>query len=227
MSSERVLFMGDSTMAQYYPRVARIYSDDRPLPYLSASVAAQLGCRPMPHLDGRDGHDHQCAAQYRAVMDGAKDPIYKKIVIGADWPWMFSDADTSANMLGLIADLGELTRSGKLVILISQHPRGSGMDPRALARPFRLHPFDDSIRIPHEQWSARSSLEARDGWASFRLTALANRVGATVINPFDSLCTAARCPAVIDGKPLYTDDYHLRASAAREYATFIDGIVNQ
>lgn len=227
MSSERVLFMGDSTMAQYYPRVVRIYSDDRRRPYLSASVAAQLGCRPMPHLDGKGQHDHQCAAQYRAVMNGAKDPVYKKIVIAADWPWMFGDSDISANMLGLVGDLTGLTRSGKLIILISQHPHGSGMDPHALARPFRLHPFDDSIRIPYEQWTTRSSLEAQDGWASIRLAALANKVGATVINPFDYLCTTARCPAVLDGKPLYTDGYHLRASAAREYATFIDGIVNQ
>jgi SGNH domain-containing protein len=57
-----------------------------------------------------------------------------------------------------------------------------------------------------------------------RLREIAARTGAQVLDPSDSLCAVMRCPSVgEDGLPLYIDSNHLRASSAREHATFIDG----
>jgi hypothetical protein len=51
----------------------------------------------------------------------------------------------------------------------------------------------------------------------------AARTGAKVIDPRSTLCAGMVCPAVgTDGMPLNIDSSHLRASYARERATFID-----
>jgi len=46
-----------------------------------------------------------------------------------------------------------------------------------------------------------------------------------VINPFDYVCTSTKCPVVVAGKPLFRDQWHYRSSVARDYAFFIDAIV--
>jgi hypothetical protein len=132
------------------------------------------------------------------------------------------------NLPEFTSDIHALRESGKPIIFISVQPHSKLMDPLALAKPsLRLNPFDDGSNIPKELWRDRSSLENQDKHVALRLNEFANQVGATVINPFDYFCTKVKCPVVIDGKPLYRDDYHYRASATRDYATFIDGIVNQ
>jgi hypothetical protein len=58
-----------------------------------------------------------------------------------------------------------------------------------------------------------------------RLRELAARSGAAVLDPADWLCSASSCPtADADGRPLYKDESHLRASFARRLEA-LDGYV--
>jgi hypothetical protein len=91
LSPQSVLFMGDSVMAQYYPRVARLYADADRLPRYSALFAAKPGCRPLRRGEAVNTKNYGCDAYYVAVISTAKDPIYRRIVIAANWQTMFAD----------------------------------------------------------------------------------------------------------------------------------------
>jgi peptidoglycan/LPS O-acetylase OafA/YrhL len=224
-SADSVLFVGDSTMAQYFPRLERLYSSVDRRPYLSAYYVARPGCRPVPNGEALNTKNFECDAYYRAVMRLAADPIYKKIVISANWTAILSPVSPAQNLQGLSADIGTLRALGKSIVLIALPPRSDIFDPLGMARSLRLHPFDDGKNWPQQLWVDESSLRARDLAVSKRTEELAQSVGATLIDPLGSLCVAGACPVIIDHKPLYMDEYHLRASTARQYATFMDRIV--
>jgi peptidoglycan/LPS O-acetylase OafA/YrhL len=227
-SPQSVLFMGDSFMAQYYPRVAELYADRDKLPRYSALFAAKPGCRPIPHGEGVNTKNYGCDAYYVAVMRTARDPIYRKIAIAANWQTMFSDKVGSENLSKFTADVMALKQLGKDIVLISLHPYSSLFDPLQLAKPLRLALFSrDAQQIPQNLWQDRQQLERQDQDTEARLADLARAVGATVVDPFDYLCSTAKCPVVLAGKPLYRDEWHYRASVARDDATFIDAIVQQ
>jgi peptidoglycan/LPS O-acetylase OafA/YrhL len=227
LSPQSVLFIGDSFMAQYYPRVAQLYADRTKLPRYSALFAAKPGCRPIPHGEAVNTKNYGCDAYYVAVMRTARDPTYRRIVIAANWQTMFSDKVGTNNLSQFTADIKALRQLGKDVVFISLHPFSSLFGPLQLAKPFRLAPFSrDAQLMPQNLWQDRPPLERQDQEAMARLADLASAVGATVIDPFDYFCTSARCPVVVAGKPLYRDEWHYRASVTRERATFIDAIVD-
>jgi peptidoglycan/LPS O-acetylase OafA/YrhL len=226
LSPQSVLFIGDSLMAQYYPRVAVLYSDRDKLPRYSALFVAKPGCRPIPHGEAVNTRNYGCDAYYVAVMRTAKDPVYREIVIAANWEAMFSDKVGTENLSEFTADIKALKQLGKDIVLISLHPHSSLFDPLQLAKPFRFALFSrDAQRIPQNLWHDRPQLERQDQEVTARLADLARAVGATMVDPFDYFCTAAKCPVVVAGKPLYRDEWHYRASVTRDYATFIDAIV--
>jgi SGNH domain (fused to AT3 domains) len=226
LTPQTVLFMGDSFMAQYYARVAERYADRDKLPRYSALFAAKPGCRPIPHGEAVNTKNYGCDAYYVAVMRTAKDPICRRIVIAANWHTVFSDKVGTENLSEFTADIKALKQLGKEIVFISPHPYSSLFDPLQLAKPFRLTLFSrDAQRIPQNLWHDRPQLERQDQEATARLAVLARAVGATVIDPFDYFCTSAKCPVVVAGKPLYRDEWHYRSSVVRDYATFIDAMV--
>jgi hypothetical protein len=227
-SPQSVLFMGDSVMAQYYPRVARLYAERDNLPLYSTLFAAKPGCRPLPHGETVNTRNYGCDAYYVAVMRTARDPIYHRIVIAANWQTMFSDRVDPQSLSEFRADVMALKRLGKDIVLIALQPHSNRFDPLWLAKPVRLSLFSrDSQLIPENLWQDRQQLEQQDQEETTRLARFAGAVGATLINPFDYLCTSTQCPIVVAGKPVYRDMWHYRASVTRDHATFIDLIVQR
>jgi len=227
LNPQSVLFIGDSIMAQYYPRVARLYADPHKLPYYSSFFAAKPGCRPIPHGEAVNTKNYGCDAYYEAVMRTAQDSIYRKIVISANWQAIFSDKVGAENLSKLTADIRRLRQLGKDIVLIALQPHSDLVDPLQLAGPLRLALFSrHSEWIPQNLWRDRQQLEQQDREATARLADFARAVGATVINPFDYVCTSTECPVIVAGNPLYRDQWHYRSSVVRDYASYIDAIVD-
>ena len=225
---ESVLFFGDSMMTQYYPRAVKIYSNNGNVPHYSAVFASRNHCRPMPYTDlTSEPENIKCNDYYRAAIKLAKDPIYKKIVIAGFWPHAFSDNYVESNFQQFIADLALLKQSGKEIFLISMIPHSPKFNPTNLAHAFRLISLNSVVGISENVWLDRSQLEINDSSSFNYLSSIASKSGATLINPYDYFCPAGRCPVLINLKPIHMDDTHIRASYAREYATFIDEIVNK
>jgi hypothetical protein len=70
---------------------------------------------------------------------------------------------------------------------------------------------------------ARTDVLAEYSQVRARLTELGRSAGATVIDPFDSLCPDDTCPTFTSsGEPLYRDTTHLRPFFVRDRGGFID-----
>ena len=84
---------------------------------------------------------------------------------------------------------------------------------RLLARP----------KIPESP--TRAQMEKFVGKISEKVQRVAVAAGARVIKPLDYLCDRDVCPIVgQDGRLMYYDYGHLRASYVRDHATYIDQI---
>src|SRR5262249_37577959 len=98
---------------------------------------------------------------------------------------------------------------------------GQEFSPTSLLRGSRL----DHLEYRSDAGHAVDESVARGKYLQVNavVTAIAARHGATVLDPFDSFCSASKCPLVDDdGTPLYKDSAHVTASRARESAVFID-----
>jgi hypothetical protein len=71
----------------------------------------------------------------------------------------------------------------------------------------------------------RAQMEKFVGKISEKVQHVAEAAGARVIKPLDYLCDRDVCPIVgQDGRLMYYDYGHLRASYVRDHATYIDQI---
>lgn len=232
--SDRVtLFVGDSHMEQYWPRVKAAIRGNPDL--ASAVFATSSGCLPFPNLNrGKPGFD--CPKYYKYWAAEANGENVSTIVIGAAWELYFigqypdgsvppatlsvagrpaTSADVAEAWAGFESEVASLVRSGKRVVILSSSPASAAFNPHGMFSRFsgfnRPRPVDKAkfnhFIAPIED----------------RLVQIASRTGATIIRPTDYFCNAEVCPATdVDGNPMYEDDQHLRPSATVKSAIFID-----
>lgn len=232
---ERVLFIGDSHMQQYLPRIDKITSE-RTAPVYSVQFRAVGGCAP---LGGIERMGMACNQFVEDAFALAKDPAVKTVVIAASW-YGFSTRDDyyrvgspsrePINPLsienrwifeGWTKDLRELVQAGKRVVIISSSPRGPLADPmRRLDRHlFSWHsvPVGPVSRDELYRLVANVDTRIRDS---------AREAKAEVVDPFERLCNAQTCEvATSSGWPLYKDATHLRASFIASNFTLLDEFV--
>ncbi len=240
------VFIGDSHIQQYWPRVRWII-DTQPNSARSAEFVIRLGCPAMPGIDttwpGWDCHSFDYALQQ------AFRPDVDTVVFGAFWESYFLGEYSSVHDPqaegGLRARpgaplkidspevrrafeqfeevLARLVLSGRRVFIVLSNPTSPRFEPA----------FPSWIRLlPHLPASLPASAGSRIDVAAFgafvepvtsRLRAVAARSGARVVDPLTTLCDRMFCPAVgADGIPLYLDSNHLSGFAARERASFVD-----
>jgi peptidoglycan/LPS O-acetylase OafA/YrhL len=225
-----VLFIGDSNMQQYYPRIARILAD-----HPSNSHSAVFAVRGMCALGAVEIVGQFRAACQEHLQDAvryANDPNVDTVVIGGTWYLYFVDfPDTQFGAAGPLKPgtdraldslervVAAWVRHGKRVYLVLNMPVGISLDPREMIRRTLLPPaFRIDIHSP-----ARAAIDAALGPIDARLERLARETGATVIDPVPSLCNATSCPAITpDGEPMYHDANHLRPSYVRDSVHFLD-----
>ena len=246
----KALFVGDSHMQQYWPRVADVIDTHRDSAR-SALFATRAGCPPLPGVEsevrGRNCHDLFAYAMERALQSDVD-----TVVLGAFWEEYFlgeygvddsrrrlySVADPARQTLALASPgtelaleqlqrtVSRLASSGRRVFIVLSNPTSPLFDPL----------FPPAIRLSlHPARSFRLDAGPRVDAAPFesfvaplmgRLRTIAARAGAQVLDPRAALCAGTLCPASdADGLPLYLDSNHLGASAARTRASFVDEIL--
>jgi peptidoglycan/LPS O-acetylase OafA/YrhL len=233
----KVMVYGDSNAQQYGPRVERLLESSRGLD--TEVVFATTGtCPPLPGVAvaSRPG----CRDFGEQAMRYAMRPDVAAVVIAAQWagylhnPGVTLQAEGGAETLRpgspavahMLASFGDrlrtLTGAGKKVYVVLNIPVGTELDPRWMLR--RTLRGDWSVRdqgLDRRAWDASAGIFNRD------IAEVAAAAGAVVIDPFQTLCKPATCPAVAPaGEPMYRDVAHLRASFVRDQATWIDEAVS-
>ena len=230
-----VLFLGDSYMEQYYPRVNELSKSDR---WAKKTLAfrTSAGCTPLAGIERRS---HACQESVLKEFAFAGRDEVDTIVIGASWFGFlergdyFRAGDPSRASLDLRApdsdwvyalfekQLAAWVQRKKRVYIVLSHPGGLEADPAGMiADRLAWHPS-----VSHRTLSLAEHLK-KTGFIHDRLRRLANAAGATVIDPAEWLCHGETCPTESEaGAPIYMDSTHLRASFVRTEIHFLDAVV--
>jgi peptidoglycan/LPS O-acetylase OafA/YrhL len=227
--SERVaLFIGDSHMQHYWPRIQKIMSEHRK-PARTVVFDTVGGCTPIPGIE-RSGQ--ACSAFVDEAFARASAANVDTVVVAASWVGFLHRPDYVRISNGAAVDpawalqqlesaLARLHAKGKRIVIVLSSPRGAGLDPKS-----SVHRDGMTIRIRYGSPMTRAALAAVTAPIDGRLRQIAARVGATVIDPADWFCSPTLCPAADpQGRPLYKDESHIRAVVVREIFDPLDRYV--
>jgi peptidoglycan/LPS O-acetylase OafA/YrhL len=229
------LFFGDSHMQQYWPRiefVASQYGSHR-----TVELLTEGGCAPIPRIERAT--QPGCLSFVTAGFERAARADVDIVVVASSWGGFIDRGDyylpgvKGATHLDVLAPenqwifdgfadaLSELRKRGKRVVVLTSSPRGYAFDPGRMV--------DRSDIIPRYKVVAPVSLEALRASLSpidTRIRAAADRAGAQIIDPDPWVCSSTQCPVLDpEGRPMYSDGTHIRASVARVRAVGLDQFV--
>ncbi|MES2528841.1 MAG: acyltransferase family protein [Bdellovibrionota bacterium] len=230
-NSLEAVFIGDSNIQQYYPRLEKVLKDEPDS--LSIRFFTIGGCPPFPqvHLEGRYS---QCKNIIEEGYEYSFRPNVKSVIIGAQWIKMFSDehkvylgselisekgAGYKKALQGFIEIIKKLKSNGKRVYVVLNIPVGEEFDP--------FSQISRNFSFPSISWNKK--MVSRYEWESkYKHTFdvienAAKEAGAKVINPLDYFCKGGNCSIMTDtGKPIYKDVGHIRPYYIIEHAQFMD-----
>ncbi|HJW10159.1 MAG TPA: SGNH hydrolase domain-containing protein, partial [Albitalea sp.] len=237
-----VMFLGDSDIEQYGPRVEYLLSS-APESTKSALFATTGGCPPIPGvvLD----RSKECQPRLAAATKLALTNDVDSVVIGACWYcYLYTDAQstsvndyyfskdgkpyylkTNAGADLAIESFARFVKSladKKKVYVILSSPVGDGINPRYLLTGSRF----GHLTYKETAGFTQAEFLAKFGAVNERLRKVASEAGATVIDPLPEMCKNGLCSALAeDGSPIYADGVHIRSSYVRKFASFIDPAV--
>ncbi|MCE5244272.1 MAG: acyltransferase family protein [Syntrophobacteraceae bacterium] len=239
--SPAVLFLGDSNIMQYYPRIDRLITGN-PSGTRRAVFCTGGGCPPIPGVR-EDRHPH-CAELMERGMEFARTPQVDTVVIGANWymyfvrsapeySYYFDDGTTKSGFrigspaaekvfAAIEGMVGDFIRHGKKVFLVLQIPMSEAFDPRHMIKRRLNGPgFEVEVRRVSREEVVKPSEKV-----IARLKDIAERTGAIAIDPVDWLCDGTDCPAMTpDGEPTHKDGAHLNPSYVRDYVHYLDRVL--
>ena len=227
-SGGAVLFLGDSEIEQYAPRIQYLLAS-APTKYKTALFLTGGGCPPIPAVS-EPRHPH-CNGLTDAALSFVDKNDIDTVVIAAQWWGYFASTDYRVGDLPLadpaaaekaFSSLGDfitrLVAAKRRVFIVLNNPIATELDPRRrIERSF----LSFGIR---PGGISRAILEKDYGETSRRLRATSVAAGATVIDPLPALCDPdGLCPATDkDGIPIYKDANHLRPSFVRAHVEYLD-----
>ncbi|MCX8255122.1 putative Peptidoglycan/LPS O-acetylase OafA/YrhL, contains acyltransferase and SGNH-hydrolase domains [Beijerinckiaceae bacterium RH AL1] len=216
------LVIGDSFAEQLAPRFAHPAADNA-LAGKAVAFLTKGGCPPIPDVDRRAPGYH-CPRVVEALYQAAAASPATRIVVAADWPAYGrkelcvgpGGACTSLDKAGFQAALDAayarmaerwraLREAGKEVVVLDVPPFGNG-------NPTRLYALAAAGRPVGTLSRPLADFKAETGETSKRLAEAARAAGVEYVDPAPALCPDGQCPIVVDGRTLYKDDVHLRAS---------------
>ncbi len=235
-----ILFVGDSHLEQFMPRVAKLTQQNKFPPSIFILGG---GCPPIPNVF--EDSLNWCQNNFRRILAVTeKIGTVKKVVVGGCWNCYFL-AETRAPHLtdkslsyyyqtpgapreyfreGLGAKLAieqlekflqSLARHYQVYLLLD-NPMGTEFSPKSLIGNrlwFRATDnLTETVAINTEQVKLNEQLKR-----------VAKNSGVEVIDQLAFLCPAGQCLRLTsDKKPIYRDDHHLRPFFVKEYADYFE-----
>ena len=232
----KVLFIGDSTMEHFAPRIVRLAAEGGP-GGLDPVFITRGGCRPVPNLTKLRRRD--CLDFVHTVYRYAERPDVTAVVIGGGWYPGLEDPDLyhigadgrrtslseegarAAVLVDLETAMARLHRLGRRVFFVHSVPGGDADVEvlKSIPPAVRLGLAGLPAMPPALPMAQLVNTRTRE-----LLAGIAARTGAAVIDPVATMCPDGRtCQLVApDGHIVYRDAMHLTAGYVRNFATFMD-----
>lgn len=228
---QQTLFIGDSNMQQYFPRIAKVVTEQS-LSERSAIFEVRAGCAPamVGLLETNSKSIAGCRGFLQRALSKALTPNVDTVVIAALWPLYFVSGwspDTPGSFKPgserALAELSELIQGlvarGKSVYVVLSIPVSSKFNPREM---IQRTVFPPALQIDIDE-VRRADVERVIEPIIRKLRQVAEEAGARTIDPMASLCDDQLCRSITsDGEPMYRDSVHLRPSYARNNVYFLD-----
>jgi len=219
-ASSRVLFMGDSHVQQYYPRIDRLLTD-HPDKTKSIVYVSRVGCPPVSYFEGLV--NPKCKGVKEFALAIGEELNVDTVVLAAGWfHYNAFDLDGPDDAYrDLASTIARFHKQGKAVYLILPIPKGDAFAPSHLVkRSFGGSGFSIVQHID------RSEVDRWTKPIANKLLEIASSAGAIAVDPMNSFCSVSECPTFADdGLPIYFDESHLRPDYVREHVTYLDDIV--
>jgi peptidoglycan/LPS O-acetylase OafA/YrhL len=235
-----VLFVGDSVLFQYGPRVQALLDAGR----LRKTVYFIVGpsCAPIPGII-KTGLFAYCNHMPQIAASFVASHAVEAIVLGAAWqgyrgkdvaverngaPEMpiTDQAAIDALYANLDDEVRQWERDGHQVYLVLASPSETGFDPSLMVRRsltgFTVSP---GVMTPLATSNVKASLDA----TNTELTRIASATGARTFDPLPDICgTGPDCSAFYDdGRPKFADEMHLRPGFVEDHISIFDGLLTQ
>ncbi len=233
-AEEKVLFMGDSNIEQYYPRVDHLLTNN-PSVKRSAVFITTGGCVPIAEARNQI---FNCPAVIAAAKKYAEDPSVSTVVLGAQWmgylhkngfarfekdgkeiPMDFQSEGYYAALKSISTMIQNFVAKGKKVHFILNIPVDMAFNPRSMIqRDFPSGKFQIIATSFDKESFDKKYLPIKND-----LEQMAQKAGANVFDPMPLFCDSNTCPTVdARNEPIYKDEGHVRPFAIIERATFLD-----
>lgn len=231
--AKKVLFIGDSTLAQYHWRVDKVLKE-HPGNSRGAIFAWRPGCAPHDAIT-RVAHAKCRQLLADAIAMAKTDPV-ESVVIGFSWYTYLTgnrDSDHVGEIRPLlpVADpaLQNVARmvegfaaSGKKVYIMLNLPLNPGFAPRQMVQRTIFAP---GFKVNSQAASKEHLLTAYEPFLA-RLREIAKANNATLVDPLGGLCPDGVCPSIThDDEPIYRDAFHLRKFYILENVAYLDPVV--
>ncbi|WP_158554846.1 acyltransferase family protein [Methylovirgula sp. 4M-Z18] len=235
--ASKVLFVGDSVVYQYGPRVQELYDEGR----LDKTVYFVVGraCAPVPDI--KKPHPFEHCHRFLEILDKvmAENHI-DTVVLGSLWALetdtgvlvrdgkkyvpVKGERGTSLFYEKLRDEVTELIKQKLKVYLILSPPTYQGFDPREMVRRSLL-----GVKINTDLIDGAKVSELREfsADANNRLAQIARETGAVTLDPLPDICGAQKScsPFFDEGIPKFADSTHLRPSFVATHITFLDDLL--
>ncbi|MFT7036050.1 MAG: peptidoglycan/LPS O-acetylase OafA/YrhL [Cyclobacteriaceae bacterium] len=234
-----VLFLGDSYIQQFSPRIELIVKNNFENSY-SAIFNIAPGCVPITIID-RKSTARDCLTLTKPGIDLAYRESTKVVVIGASWIGMLDRGDyhyrndptkemidfsDQGELLKVMTSLenfiSSLNQREKKVYLLLNPPGGeeSGADPKNVSFRLDIDPELDIKEIPV------SDHHQRVAFMNDLLIEVAARTGTNLIDPQDWFCDNQNCKFTDEiGVPYFKDSTHIRSTYVKCCVTAFDELM--
>lgn len=231
--AKKVLFIGDSTLAQYHGRVEKVLKAN-PGNSRGAIFAWRPGCA--PHDDITRVAHAKCRKLLADAIEMGKTAPIESVVIGFSW-YSYLTGNRDGDHMGEprpllpVADpalenvrrmVEGFAQSGKKVYIVLNAPLSSGFAPRQMVT---RTVFSPGFKVNSAPADKGKLLEAYEPFLA-RLRQIAEDNQAGLIDPLAGLCREGLCPSITKGdEPIYRDTFHLRKFYILESVAYIDPLV--
>ncbi|HEX5311190.1 acyltransferase family protein [Aquabacterium sp.] len=227
-----VLFVGDSHMQHYAPRISEIMKTRRSEAH-TVRLMALSGCAPVP---GINRLSLDCAHFADEAFEAMQAPEVVTVVLAASWkgfsvrPDYYRVDDPTHRTIAPLTDdsqwvldawrdrLRSLVLAGKHVVVVLSSPRGPLVEPKHLIDR-HLWFWDSSASGVRNYSELKQVVKDVDA----RIAKAAQEAGAEIVDPFQDFCHEGACSVTtVDGAPIFMDDSHIRASFAHHHIHVLD-----
>ncbi|MBC7419959.1 MAG: acyltransferase [Bdellovibrio sp.] len=227
--TSEVLFIGDSNMEQYFARIKKVVS---PLSLNSAVFLTGGGCIPIPNVIT---FMYSCNSYLKRVESYAASPNVKSIVVAAQWFGYFitdeeknkfesKSFDNPEALDGIFNEFKKFMQKigkDKKIYIVLNIPVSEKFDPAHMIK----RNFPSTKIIFYQPDFLRADFDKKMAPINERLKKVAAAIGATIIDPMNSLCNDTSCKTTLNQQPIYKDYCHMTATYSQHHATFIDQVM--